>query len=114
MYFKLTEEQILEIIELYGGSKGLITKIETKLNSIDVILDDEDYYNLIAAIVSQKETNKEKVKSLTTKIEKINVFIPLDEIIITELNRKYNNFEDAKEEVKQKVKSFSESKKRHI
>lgn len=42
------------------------------------------------------------------------MFIPLDEIIITELNRKYNNFEDAKEEVKQKVKSFSESKKRHI
>ena len=34
MYFKLTEEQILEIIELYGGSKGLITKIETKLNSM--------------------------------------------------------------------------------
>ena len=114
MYFKLTEEQILEIIELYWGSKRLINEIELKLNSIDVILDDEDYYNLIASIVSQKETNKENVKAETTKQGKINVFIPLDEIIITELNRKYNNFEDAKEEVKQKVKSFSESKKRHI
>lgn len=26
MYFKLTEEQILEIIELYGGSKRLINE----------------------------------------------------------------------------------------
>lgn len=114
MYFKLTEDQILEIIELYGGSKSLITKIELKLNSIDVILDDEDYYNLIASIVSQKETNKEKVKSLTTKIEKLNTYLTIDEIIITELNRRYNNFEDAKEEVKQRVKNFSDSKKRHI
>ena len=30
MYFKLTEEQILEIIELYGGSKRLINEIELK------------------------------------------------------------------------------------
>ena len=111
--FKLTEEQIIDIIQNYGGSRRLIAMIEHKLNFLGVVLDEEDYFELITAIVSQKETINFKLESCSTKKEAVSVFISLDEIIVDELNRKYNNFENAREDIKQKVKSFGEQKIRH-
>ena len=101
--FKLTEEQIDYIIEEYGGSKKLINDIERKLNLLGVIEFEEDYVELVVAIVSQKETNKLKLSNCDTKDEKMNVFMNIDTIIQIELNRKYNNFEDSKESIRIKM-----------
>ena len=101
--YKLTDEQIDYIIEEYGGSKQLINTIERKLNLLGVVEDEEDYYELVAAIVSQKETNKFKLSNCDTKTEKMNAFMNIDTIIETELNRKYNNFEDSKESIRRKM-----------
>ena len=101
--YKLTEEQINYIIEEYGGSKQLINTIERKLNLLGVIEFEDDYYELVIAIVSQKETDKLKLEGCTTREEKINTFINLDTIIEMELNRKYNYFEDSKESIRRKM-----------
>ena len=101
--YKLTEEQIDYIIEEYGGSKQLINTLEKKLNLLGVIEEEEDYYELIIAIVAQKETNKLDLSRCTTRDEKFDKFINIDTIITAELNRKYNNFEDSKEIIKRKM-----------
>ncbi len=113
MVFKLTQDQINDIIENYGGSRRLIAMIEHKLNFLGVVLDEEDYFELVTAIVSQKETVNFKLESCTSKSEAVCVFISLDEIIVDELNRKYNNFENARSDIKQRVKTFESQKKRH-
>lgn len=101
--YKLTDEQIDYIISEYGGSKQLINTIERKLNLLGVVEFEDDYYELVMAIVAQKETNKLMLEGCTTKEEKINTFINLDTIIEMELNRKYNNFEDSKESIRRKM-----------
>lgn len=106
MIFKLTDEQINYIIEMYGGSKATIHNVEKKLNLIGVIEDEEDYFELVISIISQKETINLKLEKCDTKNEKMTVYMTFDQIIEIELNRKYNNFEDAKESTKQKMKKF--------
>ena len=101
--YKLTDEQINEIIEQYGGNKKLINTIERKLNLLGVVEFEEDYYELIIAIVAQKETNNLKLSDCETKDEKMRVFMNLDTIINSELNRKYNNFDDSKESIRKKM-----------
>lgn len=101
--YKLTDEQIDYIIEEYGGTRQLVKTIERKLNLLGVVEFEEDYYELVIAIVSQKETVNLKLSSCTTKEEKISEFINIDTIIERELNRKYNNFEDSKETVRRKM-----------
>lgn len=111
--FKLTDEEINEIIELYGGSKKLINKVEQILNSLAVIEDEEDYLEIIKSIVAQKNTNNELVKNCVNKIDAIYSYISVEEIIIEELNRFYNNFEDSKKTTKQKVLLYRDTIKRH-
>lgn len=101
--YKLTDEQINYIIEEYGGSKQLINTIERKLNLLGVVEFEEDYYELVIAIVSQKETNNLKLSSCDTKEERMNTFMNVDTIIELELNRKYNNFEDSKDSIRRKM-----------
>lgn len=94
MIFKLTEEEILEIIELYGGSKETINKIEIKLNLTGLIRSEEDYYELVAATVSQMMSVMEQIKNALDEDDKIRLNMSLDEIIDSELKRKYEIFED--------------------
>lgn len=101
--YKLTDEQIDYIIEEYGGSKQLINTIERKLNLLGVIEFEEDYFELVIAIVAQKETVNLKLEGCTTKHQRENVFINIDTIIEMELNRKYNNFEDSKDSTRRKM-----------
>lgn len=101
--FKLTEEQINYIIEEYGGTRHLINVVEKKLNLLGVVEFEDDYYELVISIVSQKETINLKLSGCTTKEEKINAFLNLDTIIEMELNRKYNKFEDSKESIRKKM-----------
>ena len=103
MIFKLTEEQIEEIIELYGGNKQSIGIVERKLNLLGVIETEEDYFEVICSVIAQKETIKSKVDAEETIIGKLAASMNFDQIIELELNRKYNNFEDAKESTRIKM-----------
>ena len=102
MIFKLTEEQIEEIIEMYGGDQNLINDIERTLNKVAVIDNEEDYYEVIGTVVSQIETLELKAE----QDEKPGASYVLDQIIEEELNRMYNNFEDAKESKKESLTSY--------
>lgn len=113
MIFKLTEEQINEIMQNYGATEKLIKNVEKKLNFLEVIEDEEDYFEIIISVVSQKISNNDQVKLCGSKQEASKKFISLDEFILIELNRKYNDFCDAKEETQQKVKKFVQPKIRH-
>lgn len=97
--FKLTDEQIDYIVEMYGGTKGSIRAIEKKINLIGVIEDEEDYYEVVANVVSQRETFLMNAKTRNSRRG-----MTIDQIIESELNRKYNNFEDSKDSIKIKMK----------
>ena len=60
--FKLTEEQMAEVIDLYGGDYDLIIEIERTLNKLAVIDNEDAYYEVICAVVSQIETLELKAK----------------------------------------------------
>ena len=107
--FKLTEEQIEEIIETYGGTKQIINIIEGKLNLIGVIDEEEDYYEVVASVAAQKETINFNIARYNRKEEKMDNFMSIDEIIELELNRKYNNFENSSPIIKEKIITY----KRH-
>ena len=96
--FKLTDEQINYIIEMYGGTKQSIRAIEKKINLIGVIEDEEDYYEVVASVVFHKETFLMNAENRNTRRG-----MSIDEIIEVELNRKYNNFEDSKDSIKSRM-----------
>ena len=108
--FKLTEEQIEEILSEYGGSRQLINTLERKLNLIGVIDEEEDYFEIIASIAAQKETVKFDTERYNRREDKENVFMSIDEIIENELNRKYNNFEDANPAIQAKFNDYQRRK----
>ena len=108
--FNLTEEQIKEIIKDYGGNEQIINTIENELNSLDIIYDEDDYYEVIASIAAQKETNDLDLSRCTSKQERIIVSLKLNKIIINELKRKYNNFEDANPAIQAKFIDYQRRK----
>ena len=93
--FKLTDEEIDEIIEQYGSSKRIISKIEFKLNFLEIV----DYIELTKSIVSQYVSIQTQINSAKrngksnyiTKKDLVRLYMDLDEIIETELNRKYKD-----------------------
>ena len=103
--FFLTDEQIEEIIKEYGGDKELINEIQKELNKLGVIESEEYYHDIICNVVAQMETlklqNEQQIKNNSKTIE-----YKLIDIIEIELNRKYNNFEDSKQEIRDKVTRF--------
>lgn len=107
--FELTEEQRKEIIELYGGSTYIIYKIEQELNNFEIIQNQEDYIEIIESVVAQFETIKLNM-SFAKKQDKLEKFMSLDEIIYTELNRKYDIFEQENCQ----LKKILTNKKRHF
>lgn len=113
MIFKLTEDQINYIIEMYGGSKRLINSIQYKLNMLGVIEEENDYYEMVIAVVDRKQTINEQLKAVTTKKEYFDIFLNIDQIIAIELERKYDDFSKFKEESREKAKTFIQQKKRH-
>ena len=106
LMFKLTEEQINYIVEYYGSSKAVIKDIERRLNLLAVVEDEDDYFEIVAAIAAQKETISEQIKKCTTKSEILNKWVTTNQLIKYALNEKYNNFINAKEEVQEKMKNF--------
>lgn len=103
MIFKLTDEQIEEIIELYGGSKKIISKIEFKLNFYDIIDDEDDYVEIVKLVVSQHQSIKEQLSHIEGKRSRIECFMNIDEIIDNVLNRQFINM-DHKQEQLQKAR----------
>ena len=104
--FKLTEEQINYIIEFYGSSKQVIRDIEHRLNLLGVVEDEDDYFEIVAAVAAQKETIKEQIKKCMTKSEVLSKWVTTNQLIKYALNEKYNNFINETEEVQLKVKNF--------
>jgi len=103
--FFLTDEQIEEIIQEYGGDIELINDIQKELNRLGVINNEETYYEVISNVVAQVETfemqNQRLIKGHNKPIE-----YKLIDVIGVELNREYNNFEDSKEETRDRVTRF--------
>ena len=97
MIFKLTDEEIEEIIELYGGSKQVIQDVEYKLNYLEIINDLEDYNELVKIVISQYETIKSQIEAIKernanpTESELSSRYMSLDEIIEYEINKKYED-----------------------
>lgn len=89
--FKLTQEQIDELIELYGGSIETINRIEQKLCIFDFINDEDEYLELVIAVLSQHQSVRLQI-SLTDKRGIADRYMGLDEIIEMELLRKYDSF----------------------
>ena len=58
MEFKLEQEQILEILENYGGTEELIEDIENLIIAFDVVNDADDYYEIVVGSVSRVEAEK--------------------------------------------------------
>lgn len=104
--FKLTEEQVNYIIEVYGGTKTIINDIERKLNLLGIISDEEDYYEIVATVAAQKETIKEKVKGCTTKEEAMRVWVSTDKLILFALKEKYLDFSNLSNEQQEKIRNF--------
>lgn len=105
--FKLTQEQIEYIVTVYGGSERIIKDIELKLNLLGVIDDEDDYYEIVAAVAAQKETIAGQIKKCTTKAEIMSKYVSTDKLIKYALNEKYSNFENASSEVQNKMRNFA-------
>ena len=104
--FKLTEEQINYIVEVYGGSPTIIRDIERRLNLLGVVRDEEDYYEIVATVAAQKETIREQIKKCTTREEAMRKWVSTDSLIKYTLNEKYNNFLNASPEVQDQMKKY--------
>ena len=104
--FELTEEQINYIIEVYGGWKVIIKDIERRLNLLGIPMDEDDYYEIVAAVAAQKETIKGQMKKCTTRDEAMRKWVSTDSLIKYALNEKYNNFSNASFEVQEKMKNY--------
>jgi len=104
--FELTEEQINYIIAVYGGSKVIIKDIERRLNLLGIPMDEDDYYEIVAAVAAQKETISQQVRRCTTKAEAMRKFVSTDSLIKYELNEKYTNFINASAAVQEKMKNY--------
>lgn len=104
--FELTEEQINYIIAVYGGSKVIIKDIERRLNLLGIPMDEDDCYEIVAAVAAQKETIKEQMKKCTTRDGAMRKWVSTDSLIKYALNEKYNNFSTASFEVQQKMKNY--------
>ena len=104
--FELTEEQINYIIGVYGGSKRVIKDIERRLNLLGIPMDEDDYYEIVAAVAAQKETIKEQIKKCTTKYQIMSKWVSTTSLIKYALNEKYNNFLNASPEVQEKMKNY--------
>lgn len=103
--FFLTNEQIEEIISIYGGDVELINDIQIDLNKLAIIDNEEDYYEVICNVVAQIETFELQNEQSAKRNEKTIEYKVID-VIEAELNRKYNNFEDSKQEVRNKVAKY--------
>lgn len=104
--FKLTEEQVNHVIEFYGGTKQVINDIERRLNLLGVVADEDDYYEIVAAVAAQKETIKNKIKGCTTKIEAMRAWVSTDDLILFALKEKYNDFSSLSCEAQEKMKNY--------
>ena len=98
--FKLTDEQINYIIEVYGGTKAIINDIERRLNLSGKVRDEEDYYELVATVSAQKETIKGQIKDCTTRTEVMRVWVSTEDLIIYALKEKYNDFDEEQQSTK--------------
>ena len=105
--FKLTEDKMNYIIEVYGGSAPIIRDIERRLNLLGIIDNEDDYYEIVATVAAQKETIKEQLKKCTTGDEAMRKCVSTDSLIKYALNEKYNNFLNASAEVQEKIKNYS-------
>lgn len=85
--FKLTQEQIEEIIESYGGSLRTIKKIELLLNQYDCIRDEEQYYELVISVLAQHQTIRLKMEKAVNQRDRLDEYMGLEEIIDLEFNR---------------------------
>ena len=84
MEFSLEKDQIVEILENYGGTKELIDDIENIIVAFDVIQYAEDYFEVVAGSVSRVETAKLDAERNNEKAN-----YDLKEIVKYEIIRKF-------------------------
>ena len=104
--FKLTEQQIEYITTVYGGTKMIINDIERRLNLLGVVSDEDDYYEIVAAVAAQKETIREKAKGCNTKTEAMRIWVSTDDLIMYALKEKYIDFSCLSLASQEKLKNY--------
>lgn len=113
MQYKLNNEQIDEIINLYEVSKNFIKKIEVGLNSTNLVKDADDYFILVCEVCMQYQSNKQILQTTPILFSKTK-FMQLSEIIVQQLGCFYNKFQD--DSIDNKInymKILISNKKRH-
>ena len=103
MNFKLTKEEKNYIVSEYGGTTRTISLIENKINSIDIVMDRDDFVELVIAVVSQHETIKKDVEFKPTKEELNKHFLNINQIIYYEIIRKYLDFDKFQKGTEEKI-----------
>ena len=88
--YKLDEYQIEEIMEDYECSKKIINKIEYKLNLSGKVRNEDDYFVLACLVASQYFSIKQIVSRIDDVKDKKRRYMSLDEIVYSELQRKYD------------------------
>ena len=106
MIFKLTEEQINYIIEVYGGSHSVIRDIERRLNLLGVVSDENNYYEIVASVAAQKETIKQQIKGCTTKDEAMRAWVSTDKLILFAVKEKYTDLSRLSPESQERIRNF--------
>ena len=104
--FKLTDEQVNYIVEVYGGSERIIKDIERRLNLLAIPMDEDEYYEIVAAVAAQKETIKEKIKGCTTREDAMRGWVSTDQLILFALKEKYNDFSNLNPEAQERIRNF--------
>lgn len=85
MEFKLNNEQIDEILENYGGTKKTIAKIEKIVNFLEILTDEDEYYEVVAASVSRIESMKISAEAKKAGVERYKT----SDIVKYEIIRKF-------------------------
>lgn len=85
--YKLTEEQINEIVSEYGGDALLISDIERELNISGKVDNEVDYEKLVIDCISTYESTQEIIKQKILEEDKEEEFKSLNEIVTYCLDR---------------------------
>lgn len=94
MTFKLNNEQIDEIIELYGGTKNLITDIQKRLNMLEIVKDEDDFFEIVAEVVSRIESYK-----ISAELKRTKPHYVINDILKVAVIRKYVDNDEILEEI---------------
>lgn len=111
MNFKLTEQGINTLIEKHGVKKSLIIKIEKEINMLNVVKNSDDYIELIDNVLLVLVKMSSGIKIFSDGNDKLIVKIPLEQVVLFEIIRKYGMGCLTNYNVKELAKKYIDNKK---